>query len=132
MLTNLIRWTVVEMKKWRYPSKGVCSVTEYSDYNHNTINANDIKWSTISGFTLMKKLLPGDDQVHNYARIMDFEIMHYHIYFLWRNEAYQKTKSNLKFRQKLPNLVYCYNMFCKISRKLQRCYLYTCKTYSTV
>ena len=63
-------------------AKGVCSVTEYSDYNHNTINANDIKWSTISGFTLMKKLLPGDDQVHNYARIMDFEIMHYHIYFL--------------------------------------------------
>ena len=57
------------------------SITEYSEYNHNTINANNIKWSTsISGFTLMKKLLPGYDQVHNYARIMIFETFHFNIY----------------------------------------------------
>ena len=50
-------------------------IAEYSKYNHNTINANKIKWSTtISGFTLMKKLLPGYDQVHNYARIMILEM----------------------------------------------------------
>ena len=62
-------------------------ITEYSKYNHNTINANDIKWSTtISGFTLMKKLPPGYDKVHNYVgmvTIMGFlkhYNVHYHIY----------------------------------------------------
>ena len=49
------------------------SLVEYSEYNNCTINANDIKWSVISGFTLMKKLLPGHDQVHNYARINKFK-----------------------------------------------------------
>ena len=49
-------------------------IAEYSKYNHNTINANKIKWSTtISGFTLMKKLPPGYDKVHNYARIVILE-----------------------------------------------------------
>ena len=43
--------------------------------------ANDIKWSTIiSGFTLMKKLPPEYAGMHNYARMMELQIIHYHIY----------------------------------------------------
>ena len=62
-------------------------IAEYSKYNHNTINANKIKWSTtISGFTLMKKLLPGYDQVHNYARIMILEMQECSLTYIYINK----------------------------------------------
>ena len=62
-------------------------IAEYSKYNHNTINANKIKWSTtISGFTLMKKLLPGYDQVHNHVRIMILEMQECSLTYIYINK----------------------------------------------